>query len=61
MPPEPSGSKPWRDPAMMNYGGPRAITSSLATSKGLCTKGHKCFRKDGHLGDCYPLDDPGDH
>lgn len=41
---------------MVNYGGPGKLTSSLATSKGLCTAGRKCFRKSGHAGDCYPAD-----
>ena len=56
--PEPRGSKPWRDPAMQNYGGPGKLTSSLASTKGLCQKGRKCFKKDGHVGHCYPADTP---
>ena len=56
--PTPKGSKPWRDPSMVNYGGPGTITSSLASSKGLCSKGRKCFRKDAHEGTCFPLDQP---
>lgn len=29
---------------------------SLQTSAGLCTKGIRCYRKDGHAGDCVPKD-----
>ena len=54
--PEPKGSKPWRDPAMVNYGGARTIVSSLATTRGLCAKGRLCFRKVDHGGNCYPAD-----
>jgi hypothetical protein len=54
--PTPSGSQPWRNPAMTGYGGPRKAISSLS-GRGLCTVGKKCFRKDGHDGDCYPRDE----
>ncbi len=55
--PEPKGSKPWRDPAMINYGEPvKTISASLIAAKGLCEAGRKCFRKNGHIGDCFPLD-----
>jgi hypothetical protein len=43
---------------MQEYGGPGKLTSSLASTKGLCQKGRKCFKKDGHVGHCYPADTP---
>lgn len=43
---------------MMEYGGPRKLSSSLQTSRGLCSEGRKCVRKDGHDGKCWPSDEP---
>lgn len=31
-----------------------SLLVSLQTSRELCPKGIKCFRREGHDGDCYP-------
>jgi hypothetical protein len=41
---------------MTGYGGQRKVVSSLS-ARGLCRKGKKCFKKDGHGGVCYPRDE----
>jgi hypothetical protein len=50
-------SKPWRHPDAENYGGPKIAPVSLLASKGLCERGKKCIRKNGHDGDCWPKDE----
>lgn len=34
----------------------RIAPVSLLTTRGLCSIGVKCFKRDGHEGACYPLD-----